>query len=146
MPGWSSNGNIGTKLFFVKGPDETNHFVGTQAGSDHGRAYLMSGMQFRTGSLSYNLGERTAPENDLAGGGWHKFEVIWQANTPGQRDGRYTQWVDGELTGSSTSAMYFVTSQPRWNQVWFDPTFGGGANPVPFDEFFEMDHLIVSVK
>ncbi len=33
-----------------------------------------------------------------------------------------------------------------WTQVWWDPTYGGGLNPVPFDQFFEVDHMIVSVK
>jgi hypothetical protein len=147
MPGWSSNGNIGTKLFFIKGPDETNHFVGSQSGADNQRAFLMSGLQFRDDNLSYNLGELEFTENDLAGGGWHKFEVLWEANTPGLRDGRYSHWVDGRLIGAAANALYFLeTQQPGWDQVWFDPTFGGGANPVPHDQYFDLDHFVASVR
>jgi hypothetical protein len=147
MPGWSSNGNVGTKLFFIKSPSGTNHFVGTDAGAEHSHAYLMTGLQFNDDGLNYNLGQAQQAENDLAGGGWHKFEVVWEANTPGVRDGKYSHWVDGRLIGAATDVRFFLAGQqPRWTNVWFDPTFGGGFNTVPFDQFFELDHLVVSSK
>lgn len=147
MPGWTSNGNIGTKLFFIKSPDATNHFVGTMAGSNFSHAYLMSGMQFQNSGLNYNLGQANDAPNDLAGGGWHKLEVLWRANEPGTRNGHYSHWVDGNLISSRDDAMFFTAGQsPRWSIVWFDPTYGGGLNPVPYDQFFEVDHLIASVQ
>ncbi len=147
MPGWSSNGNVGTKLFFFRATDETNHYVGSAAGSGQGHAYIMSGLQFRDQTMTYNLGMSTTPENDISGGGWHKVEVQWIANTPGERNGQYRHWVDGNLVAAATDARYFLAGQrAMWTQVWWDPTYGGGLNPVPFDQFFELDHMIVSVK
>lgn len=146
MPGWSSNGNIGTKFFATRGPSGTNHVVGFQAGADHSHNYLYTTPQFADG-FAYNLGEVQSPENDVGGGGWHKVEVLWTANTPGQRDGGYQHWVDGRLIAAATDAWYFnIGDTPRWDSVWFDPTFGGGANTVPFDQFWEIDHFIVSVQ
>lgn len=147
MPGWSSNGNVSTKLFFIKGPQGTNHFVGADAGEERTHAYLYSSMQFVDGSLTHNYGQVREGFNDMAGGGWHKLEVLWEANTPGVRDGRYHQWLDGRLVTVATNAFYFVEGQqPVWDIIWWDPTFGGGLNPVPFDQFFEVDHFIASVK
>jgi hypothetical protein len=147
MPGWSSNGNAGTKFFATRGPAGTNHVVGFDAGADHSHNYVYSTPQFNDINFSYNLGQVATPENDIAGGGWHKIEVLWEANTPGQRDGGYRHWVDGRLIAAATDAWYFLAGQtPRWDSIWFDPTFGGGVNTVPFDQFWEMDHFVASVR
>lgn len=146
MPGWSSNGNVGTKLFFVRTPDATNHFVGVDAGPDN-RAYLMMGLQFQNSASNYNLGQVHEGSNNVNGGGWHKFEVLLEANVPGQRNGRYSHWVDGRLIGAATDANYFLAGQvPTWTSIWFDPTYGGGTHVVPQDQYFELDHFLVSVR
>jgi hypothetical protein len=145
MNGWTSNGNVGTKLFFMAGPEGTNHFVGTDAGANFLHAYLYTGLQVTGGTA--NLGQATVHENNLAGGGWHKMEVLWEGNTPGLRDGGYRQWVDGRLVAVATDAMYFAAgNERRWRYLWFDPTYGGGLNPVPHDQFIDFDHVVVSVK
>lgn len=146
MPGWTSNGNVGTKFFVMRGPSATNHVVGFLAGAGSTHNYLYTTPQFNDG-FAYNLGAAETPENDVGGGGWHKVEVLWVANTPGQRDGEYRHWVDGRLIAVATDAWYFATGDtPRWDSLFFDPTYGGGANTVPFDQFFEVDHFVVSVK
>lgn len=141
---FSNNGNVGTKLFFIRDP-WNNHYVGFDSPDRDRTAFVMTGLQYRDARLSNNLGQvRTG---SVAGGGWHKVEVLWQANRPGQKDGRFRQWVDGVLTGQSNSAMFFLADQtPGWTSIWFDPTFGGGLHPVPHDQFIDMDHLVVAVK
>lgn len=144
-PDWSNNGNVGTKLFFIRDP-WNNHYVGFDSPDRDRGAFLMSGLQFRGGDAD-NLGQVRTPSDNVAGGGWHKIEVLWQANRPGVRDGRYRQWVDGVLTAQSNQVMYFMYGQtPGWTSIWFDPTFGGGLNPVPHDQWIDVDHFVVAVK
>jgi hypothetical protein len=143
---FSNNGNVGTKLFFIRDP-WNNHFVGFDSPDRDRTAFVMTGLQFQDSRLSNNLGQVTTASDNIAGGAWHKVEVLWQANRPGQKDGRFRQWVDGVLTGQSNAAMYFLATQtPHWTSIWFDPTFGGGLHPVPHDQFIDMDHLVVAVR
>jgi hypothetical protein len=142
---WSNNGNVGTKLFFIRDP-WNNHYVGFDSPDRNRDAFLMTGLQFRGGQAS-NLGQVQTPSNSVAGGGWHKIEILWQANWPGLRDGRYRQWVDGVLTAQSNQVMFFMAGQtPGWTSIFFDPTFGGGLNPVPHDQWIDIDHLVVALK
>lgn len=143
---YSNNGNVGTKFFFLKDPNN-NHFVGFDAPDRDNDAFLMTGLQFADSRLSNNVGQVSTPQDQVGGGRWHKIEVLWEANTPGLRDGRYRQWVDGVLTGQSNQVMWFLSGQaPTYTSIWFDPTFGGGSNRVPHDQWIDMDHLVVALK
>jgi hypothetical protein len=143
---YSNNGNVGTKFFFLRDP-WNNHFVGFDAPDRNRDAFLMTGLQFRDATLSTNVGQVATPNDNVSGGGWHKIEIIWQANTPGQKNGRYRQWVDGALTGQSDTVMWWLAGQtPHFTSIWFDPTFGGGLNRVPHDQWIDVDHLIVALK
>jgi hypothetical protein len=143
---YSNNGNVGTKLFFIRDP-WNNHYVGLASPDQDRAAFVMTGLQFRNGALSTNVGQVSTPGDNVSGGGWHKIEVVWQANTPGQKDGRYRQWVDGALMSQSNAVMWFLAGQvPHWTSIWFDPTFGGGLNPVPHDQWIDLDHLVVALK
>jgi len=143
---YSNNGNVGTKFFFIKDP-YNNHYVAFDAPDRDHDAFIMTGLQFSDSRLSNNVGQVTTVSDNVAGGAWHKVEILWQANRPGLRDGRYRQWVDGALTGQSNTVMWFLAGQtPGYTSIWFDPTFGGGSNPVPHDQWIDVDHLIVAVK
>ena len=143
---FSNNGNVGTKFFFLR-DGTNNHYVGFDSPDRDRKAFVMTGLQFQDSRLSNNVGQVSTPSNNIAGGGWHKVEVIWEANQPGVRDGRYRQWVDGVLTAQSNTVMWFLAGQsPRWTSIWFDPTFGGGSHPVPHDQWIDMDHLVVALK
>ena len=142
---YSNNGNVGTKLFFMKDP-WNNHFVGFDSPDRDRTAFLMSGLQPSSG-VANNVGQVSTPNDNIAGGGWHKIEVLWQVNTPGRPNGHYRQWVDGTLTGQSDTVQWFQAGQsPHWTSIWFDPTFGGGMNPVPHDQYIDVDHLVVALK
>lgn len=143
---YSNNGNVGTKLFFMRDP-WNNHFVGFDSPDRDRGAFVMTGLQFRDASLSTNVGQGQAPANNIAGGAWHKVEVLWQVNTPGQKNGQYRHWVDGALMAQSSTVMWFLSGQqPHWTSIWFDPTFGGGLNRVPQDQWIDLDHLVVALR
>jgi hypothetical protein len=145
---WTSNGNVGTKLYFVRGANTTNHVVVAEAGSNWLHAYIYTALQFGTGGpISSNVGQIESPANDISGGGWHKIEVLWGANTPGQKDGDYLQWIDGVQIAERHDVEWFAPGQvPEWTYIWFDPTYGGGTHIVPHDEFIEFDHFYAAVK
>jgi hypothetical protein len=146
-PRWTTNRNVTTKLFFIRGDNDLNHVVVTDAGSDFTHAYLYTTLQFTREVNTFNVGQVLTPANDLSDGRWHKIEVLWVANTPGQPDGAYKQWVDGSLTAEASNVTWFLSSQvPNWTYVWFDPTYGGGSNPVPRPLWLEFDHFYASVR
>ncbi len=127
---YSNNGNVGTKLFFLH-DGVNNHYAGFDSPDRDRGAFLMTGLQFPDNRLANNLGQVQTPSNNIAGGGWHKIEVIWQANRPGVKDGRYRQWVDGVLTSQSNTVMFFLAGQtPHWKQIWFIPPSVGA--PIQF--------------
>ena len=143
---FSNNGNVGTKLFFIR-DSLNNHFIGLGISNKPTDLFPGTGLQFRDNSKSYNLGQNVTAANRIDGGQWHKLEIIWRANTPGLRDGSYRQWVDDVLVSRSDQVLFFLAGQtPQWTYLWFDPTFGGGRNPVPNDQYLDFDHLFVSVR
>ncbi len=145
---WTSNGNVGTKLYFIRGNNTTNHVVVADAGSNSLHAYVYTALQFGAGGPnSSNVGQIASAQNDISGGGWHKIETVWGANTPGQRDGSYQQWVDNVLIIEQHNMLWFTSSQvPEWTYVWFDPIYGGGTHIVPHDQFIDFDHFYAAVK
>jgi len=145
-PNWTTMGHTITKFFFVMQEGSgMAHAVIAHGQDDH--MYLKSLLQFADDRMNYNLGENFTAANDIGGGAWHKVEVLWEANTPGVRNGGFRQWVDGQLTGSDQSAYWFVAGlQPYWDSMWFEPTFGTPNNIVPADQSWYLDQMVVSVK
>ena len=145
-PNWTTMGHSITKFFYAKQEGSgLAHAVIAHGQDDH--MYLKTLLQYPDDRLNHNLGESFVPANDIGGGGWHKVEVLWEANTPGERNGGFRQWVDGQLTGSDQTAYWFLGGlQPYWDSLWFEPTFGTPYNIVPADQSWYLDQMVVSVK
>jgi len=145
-PNWTTMGHTISKFFFVMQEGSgMAHAVIAHGQDDH--MYLKSLLQYSDDRMNYNLGENFTAANDIGGGSWHKVEVLWEANSPGMRNGGFKQWVDGQLTGSDQSAYWFVAGlQPYWDSLWFEPTFGTPYNTVPADQSWYLDQMVVSVK
>jgi hypothetical protein len=80
-------------------------------------------------------------------GRWVKVEVLIIANTLGNADGVARMWVNGTQVLNVTNVQYFFPSQaPAFNGVTWNPTYGGGLNPVPYDMFQFIDHWRLSAK
>jgi hypothetical protein len=145
-PNWTTLGAAGVKFFYaVQEGSGLAHALLARGENNH--LYVNSLLQYRDDRLNYNLGESGAPADDISGGGWHKVEVLWEANTPGQRNGAYRQWVDGELTGTSQEALWFLAGNtPRWDVLWFESTYGSPNEVIPSDQSWYLDQMVVSVK
>lgn len=141
-PRFTNNGNVGTKFgFFLtpysSGPQRLNHYMnltprfGVNLQSDKG--YLNRNMHSRFNFLN-------------AGGGvWHKIEVLIRANTNGIPNGIAQVWVDDRLVLSEYNVKFFYPGQdPLFTGVTWNPTYGGGHNPVPYDMYQWIDHWYAS--
>jgi hypothetical protein len=67
--------------------------------SQWGDHFFPTGIVLPNSSLPYDFGPEFVSRPDVTPelGRWYGYEVYLKANTPGQRDGRITLWVDGEL-------------------------------------------------
>ncbi len=64
---------------------------------------------------------------NLKGGKWYNVEQRIKLNTPGQYDGVYQQWVDGELK-INQSGLFFRSNDFKIDGIYFS-TFYGGNGP-----------------
>ena len=69
--------------------------------SNYGDHFFPSGIVLPNTSLPHNFGPTFVPRPDINPmlDRWYAFEVMLRANTVGQRDGRVTLWLDGEVIG-----------------------------------------------
>ena len=140
-PRFTNNGNSGTKFgFFLTeyqtGPERLNHYMNLtpQFGVN---------LQSAKGRLNRNIRSRF---NMLSQRGmWHELEVVVQANTPGLSNGFVQAWVDNQQVLYEPNVQFFYPGQdPKFVGVTWNPTYGGGHNPVPFDMYQWIDHWYAS--
>ena len=67
--------------------------------SDYGDHFFPSGLVMPNTSVPYDFGPGFAARPELVPelDRWYCYEYMVRANTPNQRDGRITVWLDGEL-------------------------------------------------
>ncbi len=142
-PAFTNNGNVGTKFGFLLTP-----YQGGSTGLNH---YL--NLTDRLGVNLQSVGGTMNPKmfsnfsliNNR--GRWVKVEVLIIANTLGNADGVARMWVNDAQVLNVTNVQYFFpSSAPAFNGVTWNPTYGGGLNPVPYDMFQFVDHWRLSGK
>ncbi|HEX5634568.1 MAG TPA: hypothetical protein VFX50_15105, partial [Gemmatimonadales bacterium] len=143
---WSTAGISTDKLFYVF-QDGAPIWHAMVALGEYDRLFPHALLQYPDSRWNYNEGLTRDARAGLHGGGWHKLEVLWEANTPGVRNGGFRQWVDDQLVAESREAFWFPSGVvPRYDIVWFDPVYAWSAVTVPHDQSFYLDHTIISVK
>jgi len=67
--------------------------------SQWGDHFFPDGTVLPNSSEPGNFGDDFVPRDNVTPelGRWYSYEVMLRANTPGQRDGRVTCWIDGEV-------------------------------------------------
>lgn len=78
-------------------------------------------------------------------GQWQRYEVVFVANTPGFKNGTAEMWIDGTKILEYSGIMYAGANESaKWENVHWDPTWGGigGAISAPF--YSQMDHMYIS--
>jgi hypothetical protein len=71
----------------------------------YGDHFFPNGDVMPNTSIPGNFGPEFVPRPNLIPelGRWYAYEVMLKANTPGERDGRVTCWVDGEVIADFTN-------------------------------------------
>jgi hypothetical protein len=143
-PSFTNNGNVATKFGFFTTPytggmpNAVNHYFNLTD-------YLGIRLQSNGASLNRNV-MSTFNMMDHRGE-WHKIEWLVVANTQDKADGVARIWVDGNKVLESTDVRYFHLNQvPAFDGMTWNPTYGGGHNPVPHDMYQWIDHWYVSAR
>lgn len=140
-PNFTNNGNAMTKWGFfltpyVTAPQQVNHFFNL---TDR----LGINLQSSGAVLNRNLWSTFNLMNSK--GVWHKVEFLVIGNSMGASDGVARMWVDGVQVLNATDVKYFYDGQsPAFSGITWNPTYGGGTNPVPYDMYQYIDHWYVS--
>ncbi len=130
---WTNGGNTGTKFFFFSQEQGNNHYTGVIGGLDNeGSSGTFVGLQ---GSSNRNFPGTSSVLN----GRWLDIEFLLVANTPGVSNGVVRAWVNGVESQNNTDVMMFAAGAiPRFNELFMDPTYGGGSAPPPRNIFFRI--------
>ncbi len=160
---WTNNGNRTTKLVFLhRVPDgDSGHEVNLSAGQLSngnpipGVAGIFPQLSLQAGGLGPGNSSNyvmSQGESDYPRGIEHKVEMYFVLNTPGVSNGICKIWVTHGTTGVTTLVLNETTvpynaagTTPAWSYLWLDPTYGGGNNNVPADQYFEIDDWDVRV-
>lgn len=135
--GWVNNGNSGTKFFFFsqisEGGQATNHFVNLD---DSTYGYRPTVTMQNTSSYITRATTTYTP------GEWLDLELIMIANTAGVANGVAQMWINGAQVMNQADVPYYpATHTPRFRGMWLDPTYGGGTNPPPQDQFLQIAYV-----
>src|SRR4029453_13658749 len=89
-------------------------------------------------SIPNNFGDEFEPRPNVIQelGRWYAYEVMLQLNTPGERDGRITCWLDGEVIADFPNlrlrdvdtlkidrfglSLHFGTNPSGQTRKWYD--------------------------
>jgi len=76
---------------------------------------------------------------------WHLWEIVLVCNTAGNYDGYLQWWIDGTKVGYFQGIAFAnASASHQWEQVDWQPVYGGNGSPVPADQFMRIDHLHAS--
>jgi endoglucanase len=80
------------------------------------------------------------PKFNIELGQWYCYELMLKTNTPGQRDGRLTAWVDGEIIMDFGNMRFRDIADLQIDLVGF--TFGCASSPTNTKSWF--DNIVVA--
>ena len=153
---WTDNGNTATKFNFVdqspgSGAIANNHYINlTSLGTLSPYLAIQRNNWDVGGTSSQNYPPGLA--NVTRKGKWNKLEVQLIANTivagvSEANDGTVRVWLNNTLLFEYTNVCFFHRSMTAsWKSNYCNPTYGGGSNAVPQDQYIDIDHWYVSTK
>jgi hypothetical protein len=129
--GWSARGAF-MRHDATAEPDSPWRAIGTYAytASNEGNSGQVWG---------WNLG----PTGRLTKNRWYSIEQYLKLNTPGQTDGVYRAWVDGQLAFERTDLHWRDVTTLKIESVWLN-VFHGGTARTDRDLTLYMDNLVVA--
>ena len=87
----------------------------------------------------------------LIRGQWHRIEVLLSSNTPGQPNGAVSWWIDGVQVADYADVCFISSANTNpqavnWQQVSWNPTYGGPADHPPAAQYMWIDQFYISGK
>ncbi len=139
----NTNGNAMTKFMWPAG----DAVQGTQVFMAH-EAPQMYFSVIQQGTVDRTLGANlntSAAQLDGKRGSWVRYELLLKANSAnGSANGELHVWLDGVKTHQYTNVNWQMGSGRAWQSLAWNPTYGGGTNPIPKDQHQYIDHIHVS--
>ena len=102
-------------------------------------AYLPS----TEGSYGEIWGWNLGPTGRLEKNRWYSIEQHVRLNQPGQSDGEFRTWVNGQLATVRTGLHFRDTPQVRVESVWLN-VFHGGTSVADRDLTLYLDNLVIA--
>jgi hypothetical protein len=91
-----------------------------------------------------NLGTTNGSVVNLRGT-WVEYEILLKANSSNSTpDGQLDVWINGAHTHHYTDVNWQMGSSRTWQSLAWNPTYGGGPNPVPYNQYEYIDHIRVA--
>jgi hypothetical protein len=78
----------------------------------------------------------------IALGAWHKVELYFKYNAPGNANGIVRWWLDGSLIGDYTNVSF--PEAGCFAEFQFSPTWGGVGDVKRQTDYFWFDHVYIS--
>lgn len=95
-------------------------------------------------SVSRNLAALPASAR-IQRGVWQQWELLVVANTPGDRNGRVSWWINGRRAGHADGIAFVKPGgKPEWTQVSWNPTWGGMGGQVGALQWMDIDDVYIS--
>ena len=119
-------------------PGEMNVYVYHPEQRDvWGDHFFPSGTVLPNTSLPFDFGPDFVPGTNVIPelGRWYCYELMVRANTPGQRDGRITLWLDGSLLADFGNLRFRDVDTLKINE--FDVGFHAHSVPVETRKYYD---------
>jgi len=139
----NTNGNAGTKFLWPAGDQSQGAFTYmSHDGPNMNFSIFQQGAEDR--ALYANMNTSTATMIGRRGT-WARYEVLLKANSSNSTaDGELDIWIDGVKTHQYRDVRWQMGSARHWLSLAWNPTYGGGTNPVPHDQYQYLDHIRIS--
>ena len=111
-------------------PGELNIYIyHPEQRTNYGDHFFPNGDVMPNTSIPGNFGPTFVPRPNISAelGRWYAYEVMLRANTPGERDGRITCWLDGEVIADFPNLRLRDIDTLKIDR--FAITFHFGSNP-----------------
>jgi hypothetical protein len=139
----NTNGNSGTKFLWPA----ADQVQGTQTYNGHDGAN-MDFQFFQQGAVDRRLGANVnASAAQMYGkrGQWVRYEMLLKASSSNSTaNGGLDVWIDGVQTHHYTNVQWQMSGARTWMSLGWNPTYGGGFNPVPRTQYQYMDNIRIS--
>lgn len=116
-------------------------------GADSGSLKPQLRMQNSGESWSRVLRPNVNTTATVTRGDWHRWDVLLVMNTGGSKNGTAEWWLDGEKVGHYEDVAWVPEGDPHiWNQIKFQPVWGGVGDQLSHDQHLFVDQLEIRGK